>query len=66
MVMLKKTRALVAFAIILLGAVVLFAAAPGPAASAPDAAYVEIFEKWKAEQVDDLKQNWLGECGGLS
>ena len=26
---------------------------------APDAAYVQSFEKWKAEQVADLKQNWL-------
>lgn len=25
----------------------------------PDAAYVQSFEKWKAELVDDLKQNWL-------
>ncbi len=27
--------------------------------AAPDAAYVQSFEKWKAEQVGDLKQNWL-------
>jgi uncharacterized protein (DUF1684 family) len=26
---------------------------------APDAAYLKSFEKWKAELVDDLKQNWL-------
>lgn len=25
----------------------------------PDAAYLQSFEKWKAELVDDLKQNWL-------
>src|SRR5229473_5072699 len=25
----------------------------------PDAAYVQSFEKWKAEQVADLKENWL-------
>jgi hypothetical protein len=25
----------------------------------PDAAYLKSFEKWKAELVDDLKQNWL-------
>jgi uncharacterized protein (DUF1684 family) len=32
-------------------------------ASAPDAAYVQSFEKWKAEQVDDLKKNWLPLAG---
>src|SRR6185437_8857450 len=26
---------------------------------APDAAYLQSFEKWKGELVDDLKQNWL-------
>jgi uncharacterized protein len=31
--------------------------------AAPDAAYVQAFEKWKAEQVDDLKQNWLPLAG---
>src|SRR5579863_9286295 len=41
-------------------AVVLFAAAP---VAAPDAAYVESFEKWKAEQTADLKQNWLTLAG---
>ncbi len=30
---------------------------------APDAAYVQSFEKWKAEQTDDLKQNWLSLAG---
>jgi uncharacterized protein (DUF1684 family) len=30
---------------------------------APDAAYVQGFEKWKTEQVDDLKQNWLPLAG---
>lgn len=32
--------------------------APHPP-SAPDAAYVESFEKWEAAQIEDLKQNWL-------
>jgi uncharacterized protein len=32
-------------------------------ASAPDAAYVQSFEKWKAEQIDDLKKNWLPLAG---
>jgi uncharacterized protein (DUF1684 family) len=29
----------------------------------PDAAYVKDFEKWKAEEIDDLKQNWLPLAG---
>jgi len=29
----------------------------------PDAAYIKDFEKWKAELVDDLKQNWLPLAG---
>ncbi len=34
-----------------------------PSVSAPDAAYTQSFEKWKAEQTDDLKQNWLPLAG---
>jgi uncharacterized protein len=34
-----------------------------PAPSAPDAAYVQSFDKWKAELIDDLKQNWLPLAG---
>ena len=38
--------------------------APDKAASpAPDAAYLQSFDKWKAELVDDLKQNWLSLAG---
>jgi hypothetical protein len=44
-----------------------FSLGAGKAASsstaAPDAAYLQSFEKWKAEQVDDLKQNWLPLAG---
>jgi len=61
--MLKKTRPLIAVAIILLGSAILLAFGPGSAPAAPDAAYVQSFEKWKAEQVDDLKQNWLPLAG---
>jgi len=32
-------------------------------AEAPDAAYVQSFEKWKGEQTDDLKANWLSLVG---
>jgi len=39
-------------------------ALPGRAGSdSPDAAYVQEFEKWKAEQTDDLKANWLSLAG---
>jgi uncharacterized protein (DUF1684 family) len=31
--------------------------------SAPDAAYLESYDKWKAELVDDLKKNWLSLAG---
>ena len=30
---------------------------------APDAAYVQSFEKWKAERTADLKENWLSLAG---
>src|SRR5437764_13647513 len=33
------------------------------AAIPPDAAYLQSFEKWKAELVDDRKQNWLPLAG---
>ena len=39
------------------------AADRNPAASVPDAAYLQSFAKWKAELVDDLKQNWLSLAG---
>jgi uncharacterized protein len=61
--MLRKTTPLVAVAFILLGSAVLVASAPGTSPAAPDAAYVQSFEKWKAEQIDDLKQNWLPLAG---
>src|SRR5882672_5481689 len=40
--------------------------AGGPVAtpnSAPDAGYQQSFDKWKAELVDDLKENWLPLAG---
>lgn len=66
--MFKKTEQLIAVAIILLGHIlmgsaVLFAGTPGSAPAAPDPAYVQSFEKWKAEEIDDLKQNWLPLAG---
>jgi uncharacterized protein (DUF1684 family) len=51
-----------AAAIIALGSTIL-AHASGSAPAAPDPAYVQSFEKWKAEQIDDLKKNWLPLAG---
>ncbi len=52
----------IAAALLLLGASVSFslrAASP----ETPDAAYVQSFEKWKAEQTADLKESWLSLAG---
>jgi uncharacterized protein (DUF1684 family) len=38
-------------------------AGENPPPSAPDAAYVQSFDKWKADLVDDLKTNWLSLAG---
>ena len=59
----RVAGAALALAVILPGSAVLFAGAPGSAPVAPDAAYVQSFEKWKADQIDDLKQNWLPLAG---
>lgn len=58
----RKTR-VVAASIIVLGSAILFAKAAGSAPAAPDPAYLQSFEKWKAEQIDDLKKNWLPLAG---
>ena len=34
-----------------------------PSPAAPDAAYIQSFDKWKAELVDDLRTNWLSLAG---
>jgi uncharacterized protein (DUF1684 family) len=49
------------FAMLLPALVILtaFSAALHP----PDAAYLQSFEKWKSELIDDLKQNWLPLAG---
>jgi uncharacterized protein len=55
------------FLLVLAMPVALFASmAPSnlnPSAPAPDAAYVQSYEKWKAGLVDDLKENWLPLAG---
>src|SRR5271156_895353 len=61
--MLRETMRLVPVAIVLLGSAVLAVRASDSSPAAPDAAYVQAFEKWKAEQIDDLKQNWLPLAG---
>jgi len=49
-------------AVLLLGASIAFST--GAASSeAPDAAYVQSFEKWKADQTADLKESWLSLAG---
>ena len=54
--------AIVCFASLVFGAWGVDKAAPS-SVSVPDATYVQAFEKWKAEQIDDLKQNWLPLAG---
>ena len=53
-----KLRARLMGLLVIVSASSLLAVGAGPRAL-PDAAYQQSFEKWKAEQVDDLKQNWL-------
>jgi uncharacterized protein (DUF1684 family) len=60
---LRKNRTPAAVTIILLASAVLFAHARSSAPAAPDPAYVQSFEKWKAEQIEDLKKNWLPLAG---
>src|SRR5579862_7493994 len=38
---------------------ILILSLPTLAIQPPDAAYLQSFEKWKSELVEDLKQNWL-------
>jgi len=61
--MFRKSMLLVAGVIVLLGSAVLVVNVSGSSPAAPDAAYMQSFEKWKAEQIEDLKQNWLPLAG---
>src|SRR5271163_3275140 len=61
--MIKKTMHAVPVAIVLLGSAILVVRASSSSPAAPDAAYVQSFEKWKAEQIDDLKRNWVPLAG---
>src|SRR5271167_719185 len=55
----RSARSLIAIALLTSAMVILGAASP----DAPDAAYVQSFEKWKAHQTADLKENWLSLAG---
>jgi uncharacterized protein (DUF1684 family) len=52
---------LCAASLFLLGSGALGAAST--AVAPPDAAYAQAFEKWKADQIDNLKRNWLPLAG---
>lgn len=56
----SKKRMIALAAVVLVSAVAL---APRAGAESPDSAYGQEFEKWKAEQTDDLKANWLSLAG---
>jgi uncharacterized protein (DUF1684 family) len=58
-----RTAAIILTVYVLFGSAILFAGGPGSAPIPPDPAYVQSFEKWKAEEIDDLKQNWLPLAG---
>jgi uncharacterized protein (DUF1684 family) len=55
----KSSRQLTAMAVVLVASAIALAGR----AEAPDSAYVQSFEKWKVEQTDDLKANWLSLAG---
>jgi hypothetical protein len=59
----RKNKTLFVAVLIMLGPAVLLAGESGSAPAAPDAAYVQSFEKWKAEQLDDLERNWVPLAG---
>lgn len=52
----------IAFLTIFAAAAIATARVPAPV-EAPDAAYQQSFEKWKAEQTEDLRANWLSLVG---
>jgi uncharacterized protein (DUF1684 family) len=64
--MVRRYRLRISFAGFFLGSAFVLAAAAGSAPVAPappDAAYQQDFAKWKAEQIDDLKKNWISLAG---
>ena len=60
----SRKRTIAATAVVLMVTFVSVIALAGrDGTESPDAAYVQEFEKWKAEQTDDLKANWLSLAG---
>jgi uncharacterized protein (DUF1684 family) len=60
----KRTWSFIfALAIVAMQVAALALADKNTSPSAPDAAYIQSFDKWKAELVDDLKTNWLSLAG---
>src|SRR5208337_4385672 len=57
-----KPRWIVAAALVLLVSAIVLARRSAPS-EAPDAVYAQSFEKWKAEQTEDLRANWLSLAG---
>jgi uncharacterized protein (DUF1684 family) len=55
----RSTKPLFVFALLISAVVILGATST----QAPDQAYVQSFEKWKANQTADLKKNWLSLAG---
>jgi uncharacterized protein (DUF1684 family) len=55
----RNTQSLLGFGV-LMSALVVLGATP---TLAPDATYVQSFEKWQAEKTADLKENWLSLAG---
>lgn len=60
MIKVLKTWAVV---LVLLATCIALGGAAADSPGAPDPAYVASFEKWKAEETDDLKANWLSLVG---
>ena len=58
-----RTRTIVVTALVSAALICAFGFVRGTAAESADAAYAQEFEKWKAEQTDDLKANWLSLVG---
>jgi uncharacterized protein len=61
--MTRKAFVAPAVALLALAFVSVVALGRGVGFEAPDAAYMQDFEKWKAEQTEDLKTNWLSLAG---
>jgi uncharacterized protein (DUF1684 family) len=59
----KVTTSTVMFLLVAVSVPALSGGAANPPGAAPDAAYLQSFDQWKAEQIDDLKKNWLPLAG---